>query len=244
MNKKAIGYGRVSTGDQANHGISLEAQEESIRKYCEVRGLELVDVILEEGVSGGIHLSQRRKGKILLERMENEGIGNFVAVKLDRAFRSAIDALSQMEKFDKQGITAHFLDLQIDTASPAGRLMLSIMASVAEMERSLARERTVAVISHKKNNHKVYTHTPFGFDRVGDDLVENWDELEIVLEMRRWRRQEVSFRQICQRLEDRGIKTKTGNDVWQPTTVRGIINNDLYDQYEEETEEGRLTQNG
>ncbi len=61
--RKTLGYCRVSTEEQAREGVSLEAQEEQIRRYCDLYSLELVEVLRDEGVSGK---SMERPGMVEL----------------------------------------------------------------------------------------------------------------------------------------------------------------------------------
>lgn len=227
-NNKAIGYARVSTLEQSRQGISLDAQVARIEAYCQMAGLELVGVIREEGVSAGIHLSQRPQGRRLLSMIEADEINNFVALKLDRVYRSAIDALTQTEKFANKCVAVHFIDLNVDTSTAMGKMMLAMMASFAELEKNMTAERTKAALAHKKQNLKAYTMTPFGYDRVGDDLIENIGEQSAIQLMKDWRESGVSYREICMRLQDQGIKTKLGKDKWYPTTIKYILENDLY----------------
>ena len=60
---RAAGYIRVSTEEQVRGGVSLDAQEERVRAYCTMSGMELVSVIREEGVSGAKPLDSRPRGK-------------------------------------------------------------------------------------------------------------------------------------------------------------------------------------
>jgi site-specific DNA recombinase len=89
---QAIGYARVSTEEQARHGISLDAQVERIKAYCVAAGLQLAGIISEEGVSGSKPLSIRPGGQQLVGSIPPRG--HIVALKLDRLFRDAADALT------------------------------------------------------------------------------------------------------------------------------------------------------
>jgi DNA invertase Pin-like site-specific DNA recombinase len=66
---KAIGYTRVSTVEQADSGLGLEAQAERIKAYCALKGLYLAEIITDAGVSGGKPLAQREGGERLMPRM-------------------------------------------------------------------------------------------------------------------------------------------------------------------------------
>lgn len=224
---RAVAYCRVSTGEQARYGVSLEAQQLAIETYCRIHELELVKLYIEEGVSGGISLGQRPQGKLMLRQIEQEGIENFVALKLDRVYRSAIDALTQTERFTKQGTAVHFVDLNIDTSTPMGKMLLSLMASFAELEKNMTAERTRAVMQHKKKNRQVYTHTPYGYDRDGDRLIENAEEQAVIAFIKAQRNQGASYRDICDLLQERKILTKKGKQRWQPATIKYILENEL-----------------
>lgn len=224
---RAVAYCRVSTGEQARYGVSLEAQQLAIETYCRIHELELVKIYIEEGVSGGISLGQRPQGKLMLRQIEQEGIENFVALKLDRVYRSAIDALTQTERFTKQGTAVHFVDLNIDTSTPMGKMLLSLMASFAELEKNMTAERTRAAMQHKKKNRQVYNHTPYGYDRDGDRLVENEQEQQVLARVREQRAQGASYAAICRQLEQDGVPTKQGKQKWYPATIKYILDNEL-----------------
>src|SRR5262245_22856200 len=106
---KAVAYVRVSTQEQASHGVSLDAQRQRIQAYCSMAGLELVELISEEGISGSVPLTDRDGGRRLTELISkrNSTVTHVVALRLDRIFRDACDALDQTKTWDKEGITLH-----------------------------------------------------------------------------------------------------------------------------------------
>ena len=115
---RAIAYIRVSTDRQ---GDSLELQAAKVAAYCAMRELELVEVVEDETVSGSIALAKRPAGRTLAEAMKRHGATNVVALKLDRLFRDAADALGQTKAWDKGGISLHLCDMggsAVDTSSP------------------------------------------------------------------------------------------------------------------------------
>jgi len=138
----------------------------------------VADLIREEGVSASIPLAKRPAGARLLQWIGG-GIGHVVCLKLDRLFRDAEDALRQTKAWDRAGIALHMVDMggaSMNTASAMGRMFLTLMAGCAELERNLVAERTASVLAHKKQQGKVYNHTPYGFQREGDRLVVAVDE--------------------------------------------------------------------
>ncbi len=227
--ERVIGYVRVSTEEQARGGVSLAAQEERIRAYCAAASLELVDLIREEGVSGSIPLAKRPAGSRLAGLKKN-GVRNVVALKLDRLFRNAADALVQTESWDKAGIALHLVDLggsTVNTSSAMGRFFLSMTAAFAELERNMISERTTMALHHKRDHHQVYGGTPLGFSRVGNRLEEDPSEMAVVRRILDERRSGHSLREIAGTLNMEGVPTKTGAR-WYGSTVRWIIGNPLY----------------
>jgi len=229
---RAIGYVRVSTQEQANHGVSLDAQRERIKAYCLMSGLELVDIVADEGVSGTVALAEREGGRQLTQTIEkrNATVTNVVALKLDRLFRDACDALEQTRTWDKAGITLHLIDMGGQTLSSSGamgRMMLTMMAAFAELERNLIAERTKAALQHKKRHRAVYNHVPLGFIRQGDRLIENADEMRVVSQIVELRSQGAPLAKIAEELNLSGTPTKQGKR-WYASTVSNVLSNSLY----------------
>ena len=146
-----VAYVRVSTEEQANEGVSLDAQEARIRAYCAMRGLELVEVIIDAGVSAGKPLSTRDGGKRVLDLVRTRKVNAVVALKLDRLFRNCADCLTVIAGWDKAGVALHLVDIggsAVDTSSAMGRFFLTVMAGAAELERNQIRERTSMAMKH------------------------------------------------------------------------------------------------
>lgn len=227
----AVAYIRVSTEEQVKGGVSLAAQEERVRAYCAMAGLPLAGLIREEGVSGGTPLNQRSGGTELLRRIKELPAGHVVALKLDRLFRDAEDALRQTRLWDRTGVALHLIDMggtALNTASAMGRMFLTMTAAFAELERNLIGERTASALAHKKRHLSAYSPTPFGFNRIGDLLKENNEEQGIIRQVREWRGSEWSLRRIAEELNNRGVKGKSGGR-WHASTIRYLLANDLYE---------------
>lgn len=229
---RAVLYVRISTLEQLK-GVSLEAQEERLRAYCQMSGLEVgpEDVIREEGVSASVALNKRPGGARLLERI-GQGCSNVVGLKLDRLFRDAYDALGQTKAWDRAGITLHLVDMggaSLNTTSAMGRMLLTCMAGFAELERNLVSDRTCLSLKYKRLHREVYNHAPYGFEIVGKTLVENQAELAIVDLMRERRDDGWSLAMIATALNEDHVPTKM-NGRWHARTVKNILDSDMYDQ--------------
>ena len=128
------GYCRVSTARQASEGESLEVQQRQIEGYALMHGLTLAGVLVEEGVSGSVPVEERPVGGPLFAQLQRGDI--VIAAKLDRLFRSALDALKVVENLKTRGVKLHLLDLGGDIAGNGlSKLFLTIAAAFAEAER-------------------------------------------------------------------------------------------------------------
>ena len=92
-----------------------------------------------------------------------------------------------------------------------GKMMLTMLAGMAEFERNMTAERTATALAHKKKNNMPYSPTPFGKDREDDSLIDNQKELDVIAEIHRLREEGISFRAIVESLNKRRIPTKQGS---------------------------------
>src|SRR4030043_766794 len=97
----AIGYIRVSTEDQAREGVSLDNQKSKITAYCQLKDLNLIEVIEDAGISAK---NLKRPGvQKVINMARKKQINAVVVYKLDRVFRSTVEALETTKLFDKCG---------------------------------------------------------------------------------------------------------------------------------------------
>lgn len=224
--KRAVCYVRVSTEEQASGGVSLDAQRESLRAYCALRQLDIVELISDEGVSAGKSLHKRPGGGRLLELIKDKSVDAVVAYKLDRLFRKAAECLNVSEAWQNTGVDVHLVDLggqAIDTSSAMGKFFLTIMAGVAEMERNLIRERTQIAMQHKIRANEFTGVAPFGYKPDAQNLyieasVEEQSALSRMLELHT---QGISIRRIATTLEAEGHVPRGAR--WHATTVARMI---------------------
>jgi len=230
MESSAVGYVRVSTDQQVDHGVSLETQHERIRAYTLLHKLNLVEIVSDEGISGSIPLADRAGGRRVLDLLRHEGAGHVVALKLDRLFRDAADALVQTRIWDRKGIAVHLIDVggqTIITSSAMGRMFLTMMSGFAELERNLIAERTATALQHKRSRRQVYNHTPLGFVRDGDTLVPDAGEQLVVEKILAMRTEGMSYGKIAAGLNEDGITGKLGGR-FHASTIQKIVANDLH----------------
>jgi putative DNA-invertase from lambdoid prophage Rac len=199
------GYARVSTARQASEGESLEVQQRQIEGYALMHGLTLAGVLVEEGVSGSVPVEERPVGGPLFAKLQRGDI--VIAAKLDRLFRSALDALKVVESLKTRGVKLHLLDLGGDIAGNGlSKLFLTIAAAFAEAERDRIRERIGQVKADQKARGRYLGgKLPFGFRRSeSGDLVPHEAEQETIREIVALRAQGRPLRVIAEAVAAKG----------------------------------------
>ena len=129
-------YARVST---ANNGQDPSMQTRELREYCERRGWQLAGEYVDLGISGA-----REKRPELDRLMSDAHRRRFDAVvvwKFDRFARSVSHLLRALETFKALGIEFVSLSEQVDTSTPTGKMVFTVLGGVAELERRLIAER-------------------------------------------------------------------------------------------------------
>jgi len=221
--RTAIGYIRVSSEEQADSGLGLEAQRQRIRAYCEMKGLSLVTIFEDPGVSGGKALATRPAGfRLLAEARKNKPV--LVVAKFDRLFRSVADAAQTIADFDRRGIELVAIAEGFDMTNPYGRAMAQMASVFAELERAMIRERTKAAMNVKRGRNERMSHNvPYGWDEVTEGmLVRNEKEQGAIVWMRAWQREGKSLRKIAAMLNDQGVESKRAKR-WLHNSVLRIL---------------------
>ena len=200
------GYCRVSTLRQANEGESLDVQRRQIEGYALMHGMTLDEVVVEEGISGSVPINERLAGGALFAKLVKGDI--IISPKLDRVFRSALDALQTVEFLKTKGVNLHLLDLGGDiSGNGLSKLFLTIAAAFAEAERDRLRERVSQVKADQKARGRFLGGSiPFGFRVVDGELVADEHEHEAIREMMVLKAEGRSLRAIAQAMTAKGFK--------------------------------------
>ena len=111
---------------------------------------------------------------------------------------------------EKKNVKFLSIKENIDTSSPYGRFTINLLSSLYEMELELIKDRVKDTLKVKKQNGKVYSPTPYGFNRVGDDLIENPKETKLIKKLLRLRGKGTSYGEITNFLNRNRYKTKNG----------------------------------
>jgi site-specific DNA recombinase len=223
MATRTIAYLRVSTDKQADRGVSLDAQRAKVAAYAELYDLEVVDVVVDTGVSAKT-LDRPGLGQVLamLKGGQAEAL---LVVKLDRLTRSVRDLGDLVDRYFAPGkFVLLSVGEQIDTRSAAGRLVLNVLASVSQWEREIIGERTSAAMQHMAAEGQFTGgEARYGYD-VGPDglLVEVEAEQAVIRQARALRASGLSLRAVAARLDREGLRSRTGRH-FAPSAIDRMV---------------------
>ena len=212
---KLIGYIRVSTAAQEDN-TSLDEQERRLKAYCALYGHKLVKVY-REVASAKNTIGRPIFNQALKALGKADGI---VSTKLDRVARSTRDVLTLIEDVLQPSNKALILlDQNIDTSSPYGMMVLTMMASVAQLERDVIKERTQTGRKAKSEKGGYAFGSPaFGFMSVDGVLVQHPKEYPVLQVMKNHRRAGKGLTEIARMLNERGYLSKKGT-LWTAIKV-------------------------
>lgn len=221
-------YTRVSLIEQASEGkTSLETQERIGQGYAMAKGFSKFDVAVysDAGVSATIPLRKRPSGKELLEVAKK---GDFVfAAKLDRMFRSASDALNMAEIFKEKGINLVLFDLGSDPVNGSGisQFFFTVIAAVAQLERTMIRERMLSGKKAKKaNGGHIGGKTPYGYKVVGKAreavLVPVEEEQKVIAAVRQRLAEQATIAETERYLNEQGYVSRSGKPFFTMQVCR------------------------
>lgn len=212
-----VGYVRVSSEQQADEGVSLDAQREKLAQYAALFDLNLVTVRGDAGLSARM-LDRPGLAAALGDLKEGRADGLLV-VKLDRLTRSVRDLGTLLDGHFATGRYALLsVQEQINTRSAAGRLMLNLLGAVSQWGREAIEERTRDALQHLKAKGVKVGGIGLGWERPEGELDDegrrvvrlNEEEQATVERIIELRRSGMSLRAIAQALRSEGRRTKRG----------------------------------
>jgi len=217
-----IGYIRVSTDLQDN---SVITQKETIENYSKLQGIEIDDYFIDFGISGK-NTIKREKYLELMEMVKDGKVKTIVTTSLSRWSRNTLDLLQSIEVLKKNKTDLVVIKENIPSLyTPMGNFFITTLGSVYQLEREMCSIRTKDVIQNKKKNSKVYSRTPFGYDREEGMLVENKYEQKVLRKIDRLRNKGFSYKSISNHLNRNSHKTKTGRK-WTKQNIHSILKTD------------------
>lgn len=210
---------RVSTEEQGDSRAGLEAQEAMIRETAAYKRWELLHI--RQDVSSGASMKKRTQLGSVLRDLKDGKADVLIVAKLDRLSRSVMDFATIMEMAQKEGWSLSVLDLDVDTSTTNGELIMNIMVSLAQWERRIIGDRTKSALAALKARGV----------RLGRKSGVDAETIKVINMLRS---ADLSYQKIAAALNDQGVKGGQGGK-WHATTVRR-----LYLQYQEAALESAL----
>lgn len=227
---KAVGYVRVSTEEQAQHGHGLEAQRRAVSAFAESQGYELASVAVDAGVSGATRPADRRGFGEALAFFAQRAASVLLVYRFDRLARDIRHAVTTVAELGEQhGVTLRSVTEPIDTSSAMGRTLFAILAGMAEQERIVITERTTGgKIQKASKGGYAGGAAPYGYehDREGGLKVVP-QQATVVRRIIAARQRGLTLQAIANGLNADLIPSPSGS-VWRPNTVAYVADNPKY----------------
>jgi len=236
-------YARVSTEEQTEN-FSIPAQMELLRSYCRSMNYTIYSEYIDAGYSGTTQ--DRPELQRLLRDAEQGKFQVILVYRIDRFFRSVKDLLFIVDYLDSIGVSFRSVTEPFDTMNPIGKFMLSLLGSIAQLERDTFIERSrMGKMRRAEEGYVVLTHPPFGYDyiiperKTGDDgkkqkngkrgyLVINDEEAETVgLIFKEYIKPDSSTYSVAELLTKLGKRTKR-NGKWTGERVYAVLTDTCY----------------
>lgn len=229
VSRRAVGYVRVSTEEQASNGRGLEVQREAIGAFAKSQGFDLLDVIADAGISGATVPAERPGFRQVLDLAAGGGV--LLVWKFDRLARNIRHAITTVhDELGSRDIELRSVtEAAIDTGSPMGRMVFAIFAGMAEGERETITLRTKGGrIAKAKAGGVACGVAPLGYRRREDGSLEvDHDEARTVRLVHDLREDGLKLQDIADRLNGLGLRGRRGGK-WRPGTVAYVLDNAKY----------------
>lgn len=231
---KVYTYTRVSTAMQID-GYSLEAQKARMKAFSDFNSYEIVGEYEDAGKSG-----KSIEGRIQFNQMMEDiksgkdGVSFVLVFKLSRFGRNAADVLSTLQVMQDFGVNLICVEDGIDSSKDAGKLMISVLSAVAEIERENIRVQTMeGRIQKAREGRWNGGFAPYGYRLVDGKLVINEEEAEAIrIIFEQYTTTDTGANGIAKYLENHGIRKiqrQNGkNPLFDAHLIRLILRNPVY----------------
>lgn len=227
-------YTRVSTAMQVD-GYSLDAQREKLRKYADYEDMVIAGEYSDEGFSGK-NIQGRHEFQQMLRDVQDskDGVSYVLVFKLSRFGRNAADVLNSLQLMQDFGVNLICVEDGIDSSKDSGKLMISVLSAVAEIERENIRAQTMAGREQKAREGKWNGgFAPYGYRLENGELSIADDEVDVIrVIFDRFIHTNDGVAGIARYLNTHGYVKKLRQNGTIPkfsaVFVRGILDNPIY----------------
>lgn len=231
---KVYTYTRVSTAMQVD-GYSLDAQKAKMKAYADYNDYEIVGEYEDAGKSGK-SIEGRAQFSQMMEDIKSgkDGVSYVLVFKLSRFGRNAADVLSSLQVMQDFGVNLVCVEDGIDSSKDAGKLMISVLSAVAEIERENIRVQTMeGRIQKAREGRWNGGFAPYGYQLVDGKLIINEEEAEAIRVIYdQYVHTDIGANGIAKYLENHGIRKiprQNGkNPLFDAHLIRLILKNPVY----------------
>ena len=226
---RVAAYLRVSTEMQARSGLGLGDQRAKVTAMATVKGWPEPRLYVDEGISG---TKESRDRPALLQMMSAAAAGEIDAIiinSIDRLARKARLTLELMDELERHGVILVSCKENIDTTTPAGHLVITVLAAIAQLERDMIAERTRAALAeHSRRDGESGGRLPYGYLRHEKGLTVDREQARVVRRIFTLREEGATLRAIAAYLNKRRYPSPQGKH-WHHSSVAAVLaNRDYY----------------
>lgn len=231
--KKCYIYTRVSTEMQAD-GYSLDAQKEKLKKYAQYQEMVIVDEYSDAG--SGKNIADRYDFSRMLSdiKADKDKIDFVLVFKLSRFGRNAADVLGSLQIMQDYGVNLICVEDGIDSSKDSGKLMISVLSAVAEIERENILIQTMEGRKQKAREGKWNGgFAPYGYKLVEGNLVIAEDEVDVIKVIyNKFTTTNMGINAVASYLNNNGYKKKKRQngtlDAFSASFVKAVLDNPVY----------------
>jgi DNA invertase Pin-like site-specific DNA recombinase len=222
---KIVGYLRVSTDQQVESGLGLEAQRVACENYAKKLGLKVAQFFTDEGLSGSLEIKERPELNKAINSLKKEDI--LIVAKRDRLARDPRIIMNLEHEILGKGIRIISAAGEgTDNNDPASEYMRLIIDGAAKYERRIIGDRIKAALKVKKNRGERVGHIPFGYKLAENNVNLKLNEVEydVLKHMKELKVEGLSFRDIAVVLNKKGLLNREGAK-WNHASLHRIMKN-------------------
>ena len=231
--KRCVLYIRVSTEMQVD-GFSLDGQRNMLKRYAEREGMIIKEIYEDAGKSGKSIEGRPAFTKMINDIKNGLAIEYILVYKLSRFGRNAADILSSIELIQSYDINLIATEEGIDSSQTSGRLLISVLSAVSEIERENILEQTMNGRKEKaRQGGWNGGFAPYGYQLVNGELFIDEEEAEMIkLIYEMYLGETLGCAAIAIKLNEQGLKKKVRQNGtstrWSKRLVENIIDNPIY----------------
>jgi len=211
-------YIRVSTEDQAESGLGMDAQRTRCKAMAQVKDWPEPTFYEDDGISGTKDVSKRLGLSQLIEDIRAGKIQAVIIPSLDRLGRKVHIVINIVEELRQRNVSLVSCKESLDTSTPQGTFVMHMFAALAQLERDLISQRTTDALAERgKKDGEKGGRLPYGYRRADTGIVLDTEEAKLVRRIFRLHKEGRSLREIAADISN--------GKQWQHSSIAEILRN-------------------